>query len=284
MNPNVQDDMIEIDLKDLIIYLLQKWWILLICTMVGAALTLAYTLFAVTPQYQSTTSIYILNKNDKGNLTTSDLSVSTQLTKDYAKLIKSRTALESVLESLNLTGTYKALSNKVEVSILTDTRIIEISVKDPDPELARELADEVRNQGAERIRQVMDVEAVNVVDVANLPTSPVSPNVKKNTLLGAAVGFILCAMLFVVKYLLDDSIKTAEDVEKYLGLSTLALIPIINEEEEKHHKAKKKKRRKSDYTASRYESDFQTATDDLEDVDDIAVPAGKNQTTGKEEA
>ena len=62
------------------------------------------------------------------------------------------------------------------------------------------------------------------------------------------------------------------------------LIPIINEEEEKHHKAKKKKRRKSDYTASRYESDFQTATDDLEDVDDIAVPAGKNQTTGKEEA
>ena len=91
-------------------------------------------------------------------------------------------------------------------------------------------------------------------------------------------------MLFVVKYLLDDSIKTAEDVEKYLGLSTLALIPIINEEEEKHHKAKKKKRRKSDYTASRYESDFQTATDDLEDVDDIAVPAGKNQTTGKEEA
>ena len=79
-------------------------------------------------------------------------------------------------------------------------------------------------------------------------------------------------------------VVTAEDVEKYLGLSTLALIPIINEEEEKHHKAKKKKRRKSDYTASRYESDFQTATDDLEDVDDIAVPAGKNQTTGKEEA
>ena len=102
MNPNVQDDMIEIDLKDLIIYLLQRWWILLICTVVGAALTLAYTLFAVTPQYQSTTSIYILNKNDKGNLTTSDLSVSTQLTKDYAKLIKSRTALESVLDLISL--------------------------------------------------------------------------------------------------------------------------------------------------------------------------------------
>lgn len=282
MNPKAQDDMIEIDLKDLIIYLLQRWWILLLCTVIGAGLALTYTIFAITPQYQSTTSIYILNKQNSGTVTTSDLSVSTQLTKDYAKLIKSRTALENVLESLNLTGTYSALSRKVTVSILSDTRILEISVKDPDPELARELADEVRNQGAERIRQVMDVEAVNVVDVANLPTAPVSPNTKKNTLLGGLIGLILCGMVFVVGYLLDDSIKNAEDVEKYLGLSTLALIPVIGAEEEKHKKVKKKKRRKADYVPSRYEADFQTS-DDLEEVEDM-VPAVGLSKSGKEEA
>lgn len=282
MNPKAQDDMIEIDLKDLIIYLLQRWWILLLCTVIGAGLALTYTIFAITPQYQSTTSIYILNKQNSGTVTTSDLSVSTQLTKDYAKLIKSRTALENVLESLNLTGTYSALSRKVTVSILSDTRILEISVKDPDPELARELADEVRNQGAERIRQVMDVEAVNVVDVANLPTAPVSPNTKKNTLLGGLIGLILCGMVFVVGYLLDDSIKNAEDVEKYLGLSTLALIPVIGSEEEKHKKVKKKKRRKADYVPSRYEADFQTS-DDLEEVEDM-IPAASHTKSGKEEA
>ena len=282
MNPKAQDDMIEIDLKDLIIYLLQRWWILLLCTVIGAGLALTYTIFAITPQFQSTTSIYILNKQNSGTVTTGDLSVSTQLTKDYAKLIKSRTALENVLESLNLTGTYSALSRKVTVSILSDTRIIEISVKDPDPELARELADEVRNQGAERIRQVMDVEAVNVVDVANLPTAPVSPNTKKNTLLGGLIGLILCGMVFVVGYLLDDSIKNAEDVEKYLGLSTLALIPVIGAEEEKHKKVKKKKRRKADYVPSRYEADFQTS-DDLEEVEDM-VPAASHTKSGKEEA
>lgn len=282
MNPKAQDDMIEIDLKDLIIYLLQRWWILLLCTVIGAGLALTYTIFAITPQYQSTTSIYILNKQNSGTVTTSDLTVSSQLTKDYAKLIKSRTALENVLESLNLTGTYSALSRKVTVSILSDTRILEISVKDPDPELARELADEVRTQGAERIRQVMDVEAVNVVDVANLPTAPVSPNTKKNTLLGGLIGLILCGMVFVVGYLLDDSIKNAEDVEKYLGLSTLALIPVIGSEEEKHKKVKKKKRRKADYVPSRYEADFQTS-DDLEEVEDM-IPAASHTKSGKEEA
>lgn len=282
MNPNVQDDMIEIDLKELLIYLLEKWWILLICTVLGAGLTLAYTVFAMTPQYQSTTSIYILNKNDKENLTTSDLSVSTQLTKDYAKLITSRTVMENVLGSLNLTGTYEALEKKVTVSILSDTRIIEINVTDPDPELARELADEIREQGAERIRQVMDVEAVNVVDEANLPEEPVSPSKKKNTLLGAMAGLVLCGMIFTVKYLFDDSIKTAEDVEKYLGLSTLAMIPVISDEDEKH-KLKKKKRLRRDYVPSRYEADFQASTDDLEDVDDLAIPAGKPNKQGKEE-
>lgn len=282
MNPKAQDDMIEIDLKDLIIYLLQRWWILLLCTVIGAGLALTYTIVAITPQFQSTTSIYILNKQNSGTVTTNDLTVSSQLTKDYAKLIKSRTALENVLESLNLSGSYEALSRKVTVSILSDTRILEISVKDPDPELARELADEVRNQGAERIRQVMDVEAVNVVDVANLPTAPVSPNKKKNTLLGALVGLVLCGMIFVVNYLLDDSIKTAEDVEKYLGLSTLALIPVIGSEEEKHKKVKKKKRRKADYVPSRYEADFQTS-DDLEEVEDM-IPAASHTKSGKEEA
>ena len=263
-NNYANDDAIEIDLQELFFFLLHRLWILLLFALIGGAIAFSYTKFLVTPMYQSDTSIYILSKqNNNGNVTYSDLQLGTQLTKDYSKLITSRRVMEGVINELDLEGTISALQKSISVTNLTDTRIIQISVKNPDPVTAQILADEVRDQASVVIKEVMDIEAVNIVDRANLPVNPVSPSLKKNVLIGAAVGFMLIAMIFVIQFLLDDSIKSTEDVEKYLGLSTLAVIPVFADGDTKKSGKHSSKKKRSDIP-SKYESDFQEA-DDLEE-------------------
>ena len=235
-NNNTNEDVIEIDLQELLGLLMHRLWLLAICGIVGGVAAFLVSSFLITPLYESTTSIYILNKNDNNTFTYSDVQMNTQLTKDYAKLITSRSVLESVIESCTIEESYKALASRIDVKTLSDTRIIEITVTDEDPLKAQMLANVVRIQASEHIRNVMEIQAVNVVDEANLPESPASPSVKKWTVIGGALGIFLCALVLVVKFLLDDTIKTTDDVEKYLELSTLAMIPIAEEEDGKKHR------------------------------------------------
>ena len=224
------DDIIEIDLKEIFVVLINKLWLILICGIVAGAIGFCYSSFFVTPLYQSTTKVYILNKQNSDNVTYSDLQMGTTLAKDYKELIKSRNVLETVIKNCNLDEKYGSLAGRVLVEPISDTRIIAITVEDPDPVTAQYLADEVRKAAAKHIKEVMDIEAVNVVDEANLPGSPASPSVAKWTILGLALGMCACAGVILLKHLLDDTVKTSEDVEKYLGLSTLALIPVMEDE------------------------------------------------------
>ena len=110
---------------------------------------------------------------------------------------------------------------------------------DTDPAKARSISNAIREAAAQHIMSVTEVQAVNTVDEANLPTEPSDPSIRKWTAIGAALGMLLCAMILVVRFLLDDTIKTSEDVEKYLGWSTLALIPTIEENLERRKVSKK---------------------------------------------
>lgn len=119
----------------------------------------------------------------------------------------------------------------VSVQIKSDTRVVAIVVKNRDPELARQLANEVREVSAKQIVDVMGVQAVNVVDEANLPQNPSGPNVTKNMLMGAAWGILIAVALILFLHLSDDTIKSTDDVERYLGLTVLASIPINVQQE-----------------------------------------------------
>lgn len=198
--------------------------------------------FLVTPTYQSVTKIYILNKQDSSNtnVTYSDLQAGTQLVKDYAELIKSRFVLEAVIEQLDLPISYEQLSGKVAVSTPTDTRVISITVTDSSPVMAMKIANAVREAASIHIRNVMDIEAVNIVETANMPTYKASPSVGKNTMMGGMLGILIVAAIVILSHLLNDTIQTEEDVEKYLGISTLAMIP-LNEADSKKKKKKYKK-------------------------------------------
>ena len=245
-NLNVQDDKeVEIDLMDLLPYLLNWLWLIVVVGLFTAAIGFGISAFAIAPKYQSTTKVYILSKTgSENNLTYADTQLSTILTKDFKELVKSREVLETVIAQYNLPESYEALAGSISVSNTTDTRIVGISVKDTDPKRAQYIANAVRDVAAVNLQQVMDLEAVNLVDEANLPTSPVEPSKKKFTLIGFAIGAVLVIGFLILRYYLDDSIRTSDDVERYLGMTTLATIPVFEDENDAKKSKKKKKSHK----------------------------------------
>ncbi|HBA69426.1 MAG TPA: protein-tyrosine kinase [Lachnospiraceae bacterium] len=241
MGDKRENDEIEIDLLEVFQVLLGRVWMILGVGLFLALLCFIISAFILVPEYESTTKIYILNKTDDANVTYSDVQMGTQLTKDYAELINSRYVLEEVIQKLGLGMEYRELLKKVRVETPTDTRIVAITVEDTVPEQAMNIANCIREAASSHIQNVMDIEAVNVVESANMPTEKASPGIVRWTLAGGIIGMVLMCILTLAGYLLDDTIKSSEDVEKYLDLSTLALIPVTSETEKLGKKRKRKK-------------------------------------------
>ena len=118
------------------------------------------------------------------------------------------------------------LAEMITTETPTDTRIMSISVTDDDPKEAKQIADTLRKSVSVQITEIMNADSVNTVEEGNLPTSPSSPNVKKNMMLGALLGLVISMGFVVLIFILDDTVKTPDDVEKYLGLNVLTSIPI----------------------------------------------------------
>ena len=246
MKADRKNEEIEIDLGEIFGVLLHYIWIIIISAVVLAMVGFAVSKFVMTPMYKSTTGIYIMPKqNNSASVTYSDTQLATQLTKDYEELIVCRTVLESVILECGLNDSYSSLKSRVSIVNTNNTRIIYITVTDASPQMAQKISDTIREIASKHITNVTDTEAVTVVDEANLPTTPSEPSVKKWTLLAAAVGVIFSSGIIIIRYLLDDTIKSAEDVENYLGLSTLALIPIMEVIDDDGRKVKKKNKKKS---------------------------------------
>lgn len=222
---------LEVNIGELLGVLVEKWWIILFSGIVVAMVFFSWTKTFVVPEYQSVTKIFVLSQENGNYLTSTDLQLSSYLTRDYAELIKSRTVAEEVIERLELDISPDSLLGMVQVQIKSDTRVVTIVVKNSDPVLAQKLANEVREVSAKQIVDVMGVQAVNEVDAANLPTSPSGPNVRKQTILGFSWGCLIAIALILLMHLLDDTIKGTDDVEKYLDLTVLASIPINNQRE-----------------------------------------------------
>lgn len=243
---NLQNnDEIEIDVLELFHVLLDKIWVIILAGAVAALAVVAATILFITPQYQSTTKMYVLSKQDSNTLTSQDMQTSLSLTKDYAELIKSRTVTEGVITQLNLDMTHEQLLSKMTVDSATDTRILSISVRDADPYVACEIANAIRDVAANHIKNVMDIDAVNVVETANIPENKISPSIKKNGLVGGVAGVAIAIAIILVTYLSNDTIKTQEDVERYLGLSTLGTIPMSEADRKNKNKKKHKKQKRS---------------------------------------
>ena len=205
----------EIDLLELIFVLKEKWWMILAAGVLGFVLAAAFSVFFITPQYQSTSQMYVLSKETTLN-SLADLQIGSQLTKDYKVMIQSRPVLEEVIEKLGLNINYKQLRKKLKVDNPLDTRILSLTVTDPDPENAKEIVNQIAVSSSKYIGDLMEVVPPKIIELGIAPEEKSGPSIKKNALMGAILGIFLISGIIIAIELLDDSVKSEEDLEKNL--------------------------------------------------------------------
>lgn len=238
-----EQDEDTIDLLELALGLLEHWKLIAVTAVTGAVLMALYTFFLVTPMYKATATIYVVSRNDSV-LNFSDLQVGSELTSDYIKVFEMWEVHEKVISNLDLDYTYTDMASMLSVTNTSDTRMLDITVTNPDPEEAAAIANEYADVGAKYISEKMKTDEPTLMSSARVPENPFSPNKAKNILLGFVVGFVLACAVVVLRTMLDDTYKSADDIRKYTGMVVLASIPLADAGEQPKEKSEFKRRTK----------------------------------------
>lgn len=246
------DDEIEIDLWEIFFALRAKLWVIILASVIGGGLAVGYSKIILTPKYTSTSMVYILSKET--TLTSlADLQIGSQLTKDYKVVATSRPVLQEVIDILGLDMEYEELKKDLVLYNPTDTRVLSISIEDPDPARAKAIVDSVAKVSSTHIGDIMEMTPPKIIEEGIVSDEKSSPHVIKNAVIGGFVAAFLLCFLVVLQVILNDTIRTEEDVEKYLQLSILAAVPEREEEhvlksgggkEERSRRRKREKREK----------------------------------------
>lgn len=217
---------IELDLRELLYVLVRRIRLLVILPLVAGTAAWLFSSYMVAPVYQASTTLWVIQEGGAGQISYNDLLLNRNLTKTYAEMARSRTVLQSVIDDLHLAGVVvEDLQDRVSASAVKDTEIIRLSVKDTDPVRAAQMANAVAASFQEQIRSFMKVENVAVVDTAVPPTEPVSPRPLLNTAIALVLGLMAAVGIAFLQEYMDTSLKTPDDVQRYLGLPVLATIP-----------------------------------------------------------
>ncbi len=222
-----RDTEVEIDLAELFLRLLDKWYIIVAAALVGTMISGIWTFFFVTPQYEATTKLYILNPDDSA-INLSSLQLGSQLANDYTHVFSNWHVHEMVAEKLDLDYSYKTMQNMVRVTNPSNTRLLEITITSPDPQEAQLIANTYAAVAREFIAKVMKTVEPSLFQEARLPVSPVSPSKARNLILGFLIGAILAVGVITVLFVMDDKVRTADDITKLLGLPTLGVVTMQN--------------------------------------------------------
>jgi len=231
-NPRNED---VIDLVEVFYLLLDHWWQIFLCLVLGAGIAFGVTKFLMTPLYEATSSIYIVSASNNSVVDLTDLQIGAQLTADYQELLLSRPLLEDVIKNLELMDaegeksmSTRVLAEMIQITNATDTRILDITVTSPDPRQAADIANELVEQACIYLPQIMETDEPNLVESAIPPTEKSSPSTARNVVLGGMLGAVLCCGVLLVRYLMNDTFVTPDDIEKYFGVQPLATIPETN--------------------------------------------------------
>ncbi|HEM3665890.1 TPA: capsular biosynthesis protein CpsC [Streptococcus suis] len=221
---NQEANTIEIDVLALLRTIWRKKFLILLTAILTTGLAFAYSAFLVTPQYDSTTRLYVVNQSsDNGaGITNQDLQAGSFLVKDYKEIILSQDVLKNVTTTLGITDDIK---EKITVNIPVDTRILSISVRDSDPNQAATIANTLRDEAAKKIIEVTKVSDVTTLEAALPAENPSTPQTKRNLVLGFIVGAFLATALVLVLEVLDDRVKRPQDIEEGLGMTLLGVVP-----------------------------------------------------------
>ena len=233
----------EIDLVELLYYFYGHILWILAALLAGGALMGLVTFFFITPKYTATSKVYMVSSNTDSVLDLSDLNLGTSLSKDYAEVLTSRPILEEVSDTLGLGYTYEQIDGMVEVTSVTETRILVINAESYDPTEAKNIANSLARLAVSRLPVLMGTMEPSLIESAITPEEPSSPSYVRNIMIGALLLAVLVMALLTFRFVSDDTLKTTEDVEAAFGVMPLAVIP-EGEMEGLNGKEEKKKGRK----------------------------------------
>ena len=215
-----------IDLTEILSAVRQHLLELIFVTLAAALIGFTASEFLMTPKYDSSALMIVNTRQDvNANVTSDQINSATKLVSTYSIIIKSDTVLQQVIDNLGLNLTYAQLNKRVTVAAVDDTQVMKITVQSDSPEWARQVCEQIITVAPDVIKEAVEAGSVKVISNASLATEPVSPNIMKNTMLAAAVGFVLVIGIIVLQVLLDNKINTEEDVTKYLAMTVLGVIP-----------------------------------------------------------
>lgn len=218
----------EIDLKDLFTLFWEKRNLIITIVLIFIILGLIYTMFLVTPKYTSTTKLVLVSGNEATNtITSSDLSINSNLVSTYREIVTSDSVLDRVIQNLNLTDvTVEELKSSITVSEIEDAEVLQIAVENIDSRAAQTITNEIADVFIERAAELYNINNIRVLDEAKEETAPSNVNHLKDLVIFTAIGVIISVGYILVVNMLDNSVKNAEEVEKNIKVPVLATIPI----------------------------------------------------------
>ena len=218
----------NIELKRMIDILMNKKLIivliLIVSTMVGYIYTYKYT----TPKYQSTSTLLLTPNSNSGKntITTSDLTLNSELISTYSDIAKKPKVLKQVIENLNLNMTEEQLANQIQVKAVSDTYIMEIAVQDVNARKAMLITRELANVLVKEIKQIYNLDNIEIIDEAQTAKSPYNINHIKDIMMFFVIGGFIAGFYVMLIYMFDNTIKREEEIEKYIKIKNLGIIPI----------------------------------------------------------
>ena len=216
---------VEIDLLELLSYF--RRFIVWIAAgfIIGALIAGLITKFAITPKYTATSKMYMVSSSTQSVVDLTDLNIGQSISKDYVELLKTRPIIEGVIEEQGLVYSYEEFVNMINLSVVADTRIINITVTSTDPKEAMNMANALAEKGVKELPKLMETPEPHIAEYAIIPVQKSSPSLSKNTVMGALIGLILVLAFLTVRFLMDDTFKSADDIEKEFGVMPLTVIP-----------------------------------------------------------
>ena len=248
-----EDREIEIDLLDLFSYYRTKIKWIAGAFILGALLAIFVTQFVITPKYTATSTMYMVSSSTGSAVDLSDFNIGQSLSSDYVELVKTRPIIEDVIKERKLDYDYEDVLEMLDVSVVTDTRILKINVTSPNKKEAAAIANSLAQKAEKELPNLMDTPKPHIAETAIVPQHRSSPSLTKNTLIGALALMLIVLVVLTALYMMDDTIKSEEDLEKYFGVMPMTVIPegkiegekqVERQQEIKKSKAGKLKRRK----------------------------------------
>ena len=229
-----KEHVFTIDIGGMIKAVFKRFYIILLVACILGTASFLKSYFLTVPMYMSTAKVYTINADNTSEANVyNDIMMSSELINDYEENIKSRYVMEKVLTEMKMDMPADALKAAVNVNAIDGTRILEISVSNEDPLVARDLTNKVCEVAGERIVDVMNIEAMNIIDEARIPEGAYNNNVIGDSIKGFIIGGFISAAVIVLLFMLDTTIKTQEDVLNMTGLTTLGVIPYDEKNDKK---------------------------------------------------